>query len=39
MSSVANAEPTIRVMALHALAYCECLFYLEEVNEGGFHPA
>ena len=33
MSSVANAEPTIRVMALHALAYCERLFYLEEVEE------
>jgi CRISP-associated protein Cas1 len=26
-------EPTIRVMALHALAYCERLFYLEEVEE------
>lgn len=25
--------PTIRVMALHALAYCERLFYLEEVEE------
>ena len=37
MSTVAHAEPTIRVMALHALAYCERLFYLE--NEGGFHPA
>lgn len=23
----------IRVMALHALAYCERLFYLEEVEE------
>ena len=33
MSTVANAEPTIRVMALHALAYCERLFYLEEVEE------
>jgi CRISP-associated protein Cas1 len=26
-------EPFIRVMALHALAYCERLFYLEEVEE------
>lgn len=26
-------EPIIRVMALHALAYCERLFYLEEVEE------
>ena len=25
--------PTVRVMALHALAYCERLFYLEEVEE------
>src|SRR5882672_3083398 len=25
--------PPIRVMALHALAYCERLFYLEEVEE------
>ncbi|HEY6001186.1 MAG TPA: type I-MYXAN CRISPR-associated endonuclease Cas1 [bacterium] len=25
-------EPLIRVMALHALAYCERLFYLEEVE-------
>ena len=25
--------PTLRVMALHALAYCERLFYLEEVEE------
>lgn len=29
-----NADyPTIRVMALHALEYCERLFYLEEVEE------
>ncbi len=28
-----TASPTIRVMALHALAYCERLFYLEEVEE------
>lgn len=26
-------ESLIRVMALHALAYCERLFYLEEVEE------
>lgn len=26
-------EPPIRVMAIHALAYCERLFYLEEVEE------
>ncbi|MCX5985163.1 MAG: type I-MYXAN CRISPR-associated endonuclease Cas1 [Chloroflexi bacterium] len=26
-------EPPLRVMALHALAYCERLFYLEEVEE------
>ena len=25
--------PTLRVMALHALKYCERLFYLEEVEE------
>src|SRR5438445_4321445 len=25
--------PPVRVMALHALAYCERLFYLEEVEE------
>ena len=28
-----NATPPLRVMALHALAYCERLFYLEEVEE------
>ncbi|GIW92990.1 MAG: CRISPR-associated exonuclease Cas4/endonuclease Cas1 fusion [Pirellulaceae bacterium] len=28
-----QAEPPIRVMALHALYYCERLFYLEEVEE------
>ncbi|ATB51317.1 type I-MYXAN CRISPR-associated endonuclease Cas4/Cas1 [Corallococcus macrosporus] len=27
------AEPSIRTHALHALAYCERLFYLEEVEE------
>src|SRR5207248_10748928 len=26
-------EPLVRVMALHALAYCPRLFYLEEVEE------
>src|SRR3954454_4720289 len=26
-------SPLVRVMALHALAYCERLFYLEEVEE------
>ncbi|MFH1921156.1 MAG: type I-MYXAN CRISPR-associated endonuclease Cas1 [Planctomycetota bacterium] len=26
-------DPPLRVMALHALAYCERLFYLEEVEE------
>src|SRR6185295_3686335 len=26
-------EPPVRVMALHALAYCQRLFYLEEVEE------
>lgn len=30
---MANDTPLIRVMALHALAYCERLFYLEEVEE------
>ena len=28
-----EAAPTVRVMALHALAYCERLFFLEEVEE------
>jgi len=28
-----QAEPPLRVMALHALLYCERLFYLEEVEE------
>lgn len=28
-----EVSPPIRVMALHALAYCERLFYLEEVEE------
>jgi CRISPR-associated protein Cas1 len=30
---VSPDEPPIRVMALHALLYCERLFYLEEVEE------
>jgi CRISPR-associated protein Cas1 len=29
----AVAEPPLRIMALHALLYCERLFYLEEVEE------
>src|SRR5689334_1108059 len=28
-----STEPPVRVMALHALAYCKRLFYLEEVEE------
>ncbi len=28
-----GGDPLVRVMALHALAYCERLFYLEEVEE------
>jgi CRISPR-associated protein Cas1 len=28
-----EAEPLIRVMALHSLTYCERLYYLEEVEE------
>lgn len=28
-----GAEPLLRVMSLHALEYCERLFYLEEVEE------
>jgi len=28
-----STEPVLRVMALHALTYCERLFYLEEVEE------
>ena len=31
--STATQPPTIRVCALHALAYCPRLFYLEEVEE------
>ena len=26
-------QPPLRVMSLHALAYCQRLFYLEEVEE------
>ncbi|MGE0826505.1 MAG: type I-MYXAN CRISPR-associated endonuclease Cas1 [Candidatus Binatia bacterium] len=33
MSTELTPDPLIRVMALHALAYCERLFYLEEVEE------
>jgi CRISPR-associated protein Cas1 len=33
MSTETSPDPFIRVMALHALAYCERLFYLEEVEE------
>lgn len=33
LSPVAEDEPMVRVMALHALRYCERLFYLEEVEE------
>jgi CRISP-associated protein Cas1 len=34
ISDAANAdEPPLRIMALHALLYCERLFYLEEVEE------
>ena len=32
-SEKTSDEPLIRVMALHALAYCERLYYLEEVEE------
>src|SRR3954454_8749077 len=30
---VVDGAPPMRVMALHALLYCERLFYLEEVEE------
>jgi CRISP-associated protein Cas1 len=30
---VSTADPPLRVMSLHALAYCHRLFYLEEVEE------
>src|ERR1700730_6891671 len=32
-SAVAGADPPLRVMSLHSLAYCQRLFYLEEVEE------
>ncbi len=32
-SQLPEDEPLVRVMALHALSYCERLFYLEEVEE------
>lgn len=32
-SEINPEEPPIRVMAIHALEYCERLFYLEEVEE------
>ncbi len=32
-AAAGSEEPPIRVMALHALLYCERLFYLEEVEE------
>ena len=28
---ISPVEPPIRIMALHAMLYCERLFYLEEV--------
>ena len=33
MPGLDEHEPTVRVMALHALSYCERLFYFEEVEE------
>jgi CRISPR-associated protein Cas1 len=33
VSADSGNEPPLRVMALHALLYCERLFYLEEVEE------
>ena len=33
MTSVTTNDPPLRVMSLHALAYCPRLFYLEEVEE------
>lgn len=32
-NAVPSTEPPLRVMSLHALRYCERLFYLEEVEE------
>lgn len=31
--SISETNLPLRVMSLHALAYCERLFYLEEVEE------
>jgi CRISP-associated protein Cas1 len=33
LQSLTETQNTIRVSALHALAYCPRLFYLEEVEE------
>jgi len=33
MQKDTESKPPLRVMALHAMAYCERLFYLEEVEE------
>ncbi|MGB0712573.1 MAG: CRISPR-associated protein Cas4, partial [Gammaproteobacteria bacterium] len=33
MVDAADEDGVVRVMALHALAYCERLYYLEEVEE------
>lgn len=33
LSAVAENDALVRVSALHALLYCERLFYLEEVEE------
>lgn len=33
LTHAASPEPPIRIMALHAMLYCERLFYLEEVEE------
>lgn len=32
-SNPSDDLPPLRIMALHALAYCQRLFYLEEVEE------
>ena len=33
LSTIDPHDPPVRVMALHALAYCPRLFYLEEVED------
>ena len=33
MADASTEDGLVRVMALHALVYCERLFYLEEVEE------